>query len=162
MKSDILKRFIYVLAFLALLVTAADAGDLRLPSFLPDYYVPAFSSKGRPLAFVTQRETNSVTQCLYSLGANEVLSIESFSGDGPACRAGFNNILARLNQIITTNRGAFVEITETESQAEAVLTNVTQTIFVFVLPHSVNIWTHSIAPGVAGQFQSVFKIFFLW
>src|ERR1017187_9193388 len=56
MKSDILKRFIYVLAFSALLVTAVAAGDLRLPSFLPDYYGPAFSSKGRPLAFVTQRE----------------------------------------------------------------------------------------------------------
>ena len=157
MKSGILKRFIYVLAFSALLVTAVAAGDLRLPSFLPDYYGPAFSSKGRPLAFVTQRETNSVTQCLYSLGANEVLSIESISGDGPACRAGFNNILAHLNQIITTNRGAFVEITETELHAEVVLTNVTQTIFAFVLPHSVNIWTHSIAPGVAGQFQSGFQ-----
>ena len=153
----ILKRFIQALVFSALLITAAAAGDLRLPSFLPDYYGPAFNSKGRPLVFVTQRETNGVAQCLYSIGPNEVLSIENISGDSPSCRAGFNNVLAHLNQIITTNKGAFAEITETELHAEAVLTNVTQTIFAFVLPHSVAIWIHSTAPGIAGQFQPRFQ-----
>jgi len=139
MKSDILKRFIYVLAFSALLVTAVAAGDLRLPSFLPDYY-GRIQQPRRPLAFVTQRETNSVTQCLYSLGATRFFpSRASAAMARPAA------------QVLTTScpsepdyhheQRRFVEITETESHAEAVLTNVTQTIFAFVLPHSVNIWT---------------------
>lgn len=157
MKSDILKCLICTLALSTSPITGASAGDLRLPSFLPDYYGPVFSSKGSPLVLRAQHETNGVTQSIYSIGANEALSVEHISGDSPACRAGFNNILAHLNQIITTNKGAFIEITETELHAEVVLTNVTQIIFAFVLPHSVTVWTRSTVPGTPDQFRSGFQ-----
>lgn len=157
MKSNIVKCLVCAFVFSAVLASAAAAGDLRLPSFLPDYYGPVFHSKRRPLTLVTQRETNGVNQCLYSIGSDEVLSIENIRGDSPACRARFNNILAHLDQIITTNKGAFVKITRTEFHAEVVLTNMTQTIFAFVLPHSVNVWTHSTATEAASHFHPVFQ-----
>ena len=129
-------------ALLAINVTAAP--KLRLPSFLPEYYRTVFSSGGRPLVLANQRETNGVTQFIYSIGPNEALSVERLSGDAPACRAAFINILGHLNQLITTNQGAFVEISETEMRAEVDLTNVSQAVFALVLPHAVNIWTHSV------------------
>ena len=147
-----MKRLLITVAFLTLLVAVEvlGASELRLPSFLPEYYRPIFGSD-RPLVLVNQRETNGVAQFTYSIGANEALSVESFNGDAPACRSAFNNILTHLNQIMTTNRGDFIEITETDLNAAVVLTNMSQTIFVFVLPHAVNIWTHSVVP--AGQPQ---------
>jgi predicted Zn-dependent protease len=157
MKFDIFKPFICTLAFSACMITGVAAGDLQLPSFLPAYYSPVFSSKGVPLVLRAQRETNGVSQFVYSLGANEALSVENFSGESPACRAGFNNILGHLNQVIATNGGAFVEITETELHAEVMHSNVTQTVFAFLLPHSVTIWTRSAGPGSSGQFGSGFQ-----
>lgn len=157
MKFDIFKPCICALVFAALLITTAAAGDLQLPSFLPAYYGPVFISKGVPLVLRVQHATNGVSQFVYSLGANESLSVENFSGESPACRAGFNNILGHLNQIIATNIGSFVEITETEFQASVGLTNVTQTVFVFLLPHAVNIWTRSVVPGSSVQFKPGFK-----
>jgi predicted Zn-dependent protease len=157
MKFDLRRPCIYALAFSASLIISLSAEELRLPSFLPTYYGPVFSSKGNPLVLRAQHETNGVSQFLYSIGANESLSVENFSGESPACRAGFNNILGHLNQIIATNKGAFVEITETEFQAEVRLTNVTQIVFAFLLPHSVTIWTRSAAAGSAAQFGSGFQ-----
>ena len=156
MKFNISKPFICALAFSACMITGVAAGDLQLPSFLPAYYSPVFSSKGVPLVLRAQRETNGVSQFVYSLGANESLLVENFNGESSACRAGFNNILGHLNQVIATNKGSFVEITETEFHAVVRLTNVTQTIFAFLLPHSVNIWTRSVVPGSTAQFGSGF------
>lgn len=153
-----MKRLLFTLALLPLLIAVEvlAAADLRLPEFLPEYYRPLFSSK-RPLVLVNQRETNGVAQSIYAIGANEALSIESFSGDAPACRSAFNNILAHLNQMMTTNKGDFIEITETELNAQVALTNATQSYFVFILPHAVNIWTHSVVVGSQPQLRFDFR-----
>jgi predicted Zn-dependent protease len=145
------------LLLLLISVEGVVGAELRLPSFLPDYFRPAFKSSSRSLALADQRHTNGVTQCIYSIGANEALSIESFKSDAPGCRAAFNNILAHLDQVITTNRGTFIEITETELHAEVTLTNVSQTVFVFVLPNAVNIWTHSVVPKARRQLLLEFR-----
>ena len=154
-----MKRMTCTLMLLASVISAdVAAGEMRLPSFLPDYYRPAFSGSGRPLIFVSQRETNGVTQFIYSTAdKSEVLSVENVNGDTPACRAAFNNILGHLNQVIATNKGAFVEITETEMHAEVILTNATQALFAFMLPHSVHIWTRSASLTAPGQFRPGFQ-----
>lgn len=153
-----MKRLLFSAALLPLLIAVGvlAATELRLPSFLPEYYRPLFGNQRR-LALVDQRETNGVIQSIYSIGANEALSIESFYGDAPACRSAFNNILAHLNQSMTTNKGNFVEITETELNAQVALTNLSQTIFVFVLPHAVNIWTHSVVGSSPPQLHLDFR-----
>jgi predicted Zn-dependent protease len=139
-----MKLFSFLFAILGtLFVSSAMGAELRLPSFLPGYYRPVFDDgKGR-FAFFKEQETNGVSQFLYSIGRNEVLSVENVKGDGPACRAAFNNIVAHLNLSIQTNKGVFVEVTETELHAEIGLTNMSQTVFAFVLPKGVTIWTHS-------------------
>ena len=157
MNTRVLKRVLCATTFCCLLQTGVVAADVPFPRFLPDYFGPVLRGKEPPLVFRAQRETNGVTQCIYSIGANEALSIENIGGDAPACRAVFNNILANLDRVITTNGGAFVQVTETELHARVVLTNMTQDVFAFVLPHSVNIWTHSTAPGISGQFQPGFQ-----
>lgn len=156
MKCDILKCLFGILAVSISLMSGVSAEHLRLPSFLPAYYGPVFDHETSPLAFVSEHETNGVTECRYSIGSNEILTIESIRGDDPARRARFNNALAHLDQIITTNKGAFVKITETEFCAEVVLTNLTQDVLAFVLPHSVTFWIHSLAPGTAGRFEPGF------
>ena len=139
------------------MTTIGFTAELRLPSFLPDYYRPVFTSGTHPLVFVNQRQTNGVTQFLYSSGANEMISIESVNGDVSACRTAFNNILGNLNLAITTNKGVFLEITETELHANVVLTNVMQELLVFVLPSSVTIWTCSTLPKAPAEFRPDFS-----
>ncbi|HYG21134.1 MAG TPA: hypothetical protein VEH04_00020 [Verrucomicrobiae bacterium] len=152
-----MKHASLLITFMVSMTTLGSAAELRLPSFLPDYYRPVFTSRTSPLVFVNERETNGVTQFLYSAGANEMISIESVRGDVPACRTTFNNILGNLNLAITTNKGAFLEITETELHANVVLTNVTQELFVFVLPHSVHVWTCSTLPKAPAHFPPDFS-----
>jgi len=153
-----MKRLLFLGTLLPLLIAVEvlAATELRLPSFLPEYYRPIFGSD-RPLFLVNQSATNGVAQFIYSIGANEALSVESFNGDAPACRSAFNNILAHLNQVMTTNKGDFVEITETELNAQVALTNMSQTLFVFVLPQAVNIWTHSVVAGSQPQLHLDFR-----
>jgi predicted Zn-dependent protease len=146
--------FLFVL-FLSL--THTTAADLQLPPFLPDYYRPLFNNGEHPLTFSRQQETNGITQFVYLVNANEGLSIENFVGDSPASRTAFNNILSHLNQGITANKGNFNAITETEFHGQMVLTNITLTFFVFILPHGVNIWTHSITPTAHQHFELNFE-----
>lgn len=158
-----MKRLLFTVPLLmALIAVECLAGtELRLPSFLPDYYRPLFSSNPQ-LVLQNQRDTNGIAQFVYSIGANEALSVESFNGDAPACRSAYNNIVAHLNQFMITNSGTFFDITETEMDALVSLTNVTQDVLVFVLPHAVDIWTHSVAPGVQPRFHLDYqKIFTL-
>jgi predicted Zn-dependent protease len=96
---------------------------------------------------VSLGETNGVVQYIYSTDDESlVLSVEKIECDKPRCAAIFNNLLGYLNQLTTSNQGSFVEITETEAHAEAILTNAAQTIFTFILPSSVQIWTISTSP----------------
>jgi predicted Zn-dependent protease len=147
-----------IIILTAVTATHIAAAEPRLPSFLPAYYAPAFSSGGKLLNLVGQGETNGVTQYVYSTTDEDLaLSVENIPGDQPKCDAVFNNILGNLNQVITTNKGSFAEITTTEAYAEVTLTNAAQTVFTFMLPSSVQIWTFSRAPTDRGGPTAAFK-----
>ncbi|MDB6058816.1 MAG: hypothetical protein JWO95_2660, partial [Verrucomicrobiales bacterium] len=135
----------------------AAAFESRLPSFLPPYFRSVFDNANGQLMFDGQRETNGVTQFVYSIGSKEALSVENMKGDAPACRAAFKNIEAHLNLTIATNSGDFTEITETELHAELRLTNMSQSVFVFVLPGAVTIWTHSTSLSATSQIHPDFQ-----
>ncbi len=152
-----------IIILAAVAETCVAAPEPRLPSFLPAYYAPAFSSEGKALNLVSQGETNGVTQYVYStVDETLALSVENIEGEKPKCHAVFNNILGYLNQLITSNTGAFVEITATEACAEVNRTNAAQTIITFVLPSSVQIWTFSGDPADRGPLTADFKTMGRW
>jgi len=154
---DNLKRLLWVLAFSASLITGISATASQLPSFLPEYYAPVFSGNDRPWVLRAQRETNELKHFLYSIGQNETLSVDDIRGESSVCLSRFNNIRGHLNQQITTNAGAFVEVTETEFHAEVVLPKVTRSTFVFLLPDSVTVWTRSTAADAGKQLRPGFQ-----
>lgn len=151
-----------------MLLVAAAASSIaeaqtHLPSFLPAYYAPAFSSGGKALVLVSQGETNGVTQYIYSnADENLALSVENITCDKPRCDAIFNNLLGHFNQLVTSNQGSFVEITPTEAHAEVSLTNAAQTILIFILPHSVQIWTFSGSSTNPGPRSADFRTILGW
>lgn len=135
----------------------------HLPSFLPTYYAPAFSTGRKSLGLVSQGETNGVTQYVYSTADEDLaLSVENIQGNKPKCDAVFNNMLGYLNQLITSNKGAFVEITATEACVEVTSTNAVQTFLTYILPSSVQIWTFSQAPTDRGGLTADFKTIRKW
>ena len=135
----------------------------QLPPFLPAYYAPAFSSRGAPLGLVSQSETNGAAEYVYSTTDDSlVLSVQNIEGDQPHCDAIFDNVLGYLNQLITSNQGSFVEITETGAHAEVILTNAAQTVFSFVLPSSVHIWTFAGPSTNRGPLGADFRTFRKW
>ncbi|MDD5705034.1 MAG: hypothetical protein PHR35_03855 [Kiritimatiellae bacterium] len=152
-----------IIILAAMAATRVSAAEPRLPSFLPAYYAPAFRSGGKALNLISQGETNGVTQYVYSTADKDLaLSVENILGDKPKCDAVLNNILGHLDQIITSNKGSFVEITTTEACAEVALTNAAQTIMTFMLPSSVHIWTFSRNPADREPLTADFKTIRGW
>ena len=157
MRTVILKLNLCTLAFFVSLINTGMAEDVALPSFLPGYFAPVLNEEGARPLLLEERETNGVVQCIYSIRRNEVVSVEKIAGDAPACRAVFNNLLGNLNQLMTTNDGAFSQVTDTEFSARLMLTNKTQEVLAFVMPHSVNVWTHTTLLGAVSQFHPDFQ-----
>jgi predicted Zn-dependent protease len=146
-------KHVFLIVFLAFSTAFSSAAELRIPYFLPEYYRPVFTNGAHPLILVNQRETNGLAHFLYSAGTNGMISVERIGGEMSACRTAFNNLLANINVAISTNKGVFLRITETELHAKVVLTNVAQELFVFLLPHSVTMWAFSNLPEVPPRFR---------
>src|SRR5687768_14891029 len=90
--NPLMKRILFGLILILSMAKAEVLGaELRIPPFLPEYYRAVFASSDQPLVFVNQHETNGVTQFAYSIGRTEMLSVEHFKGETPACRTVFNN-----------------------------------------------------------------------
>jgi predicted Zn-dependent protease len=146
---------------LIVLVTLAQtlAGDFQLPHFLPDYYSPAFDMDKKPLLFVSNTTTNGVEQFLYTTADNFVgLSIENIKCDRPRCSAIFNNILGHLNNEMKDKKGEFLEITQREFHAKIYEDDIERTVFGYVLPASIQIWTYCTTPRENYQMDEKFRL----
>jgi predicted Zn-dependent protease len=142
----------------ALALTGAHGADVQLPAFLPNYFAPAFEVAGQPLVFAGQKESNGVPQCEYwTADRASQLIVANIKCDSVRAKAVRGNVLGYLDQIATSNKGRFVEITETEIHADATISNAVQNIFVYNLPGSVQIWTYSTKPGRGGQMSDKFR-----
>jgi predicted Zn-dependent protease len=120
----------------------------RLPPFLPAYYAPVLWSEGEVFNFISHSETNGLSTYVYATpNQNVALVVEHIEGERPQCDAVFDNILGGINQTIRENKGDFVEITLTEFHATVLLPHIAQTVFVFKLPSSVQVWTFTEAPA---------------
>ncbi len=118
-----MKKTIYIFGIVAsVMLTQASARDVQLiqalvrdvqmPSFLPDYFVPAFKVGGKQLHLKKQSVKNGQQQFSYATKDQSVhLSVMQFSCDRVRCEAIFKNILRSLNDKIRITGGEFREIT---------------------------------------------------
>ena len=140
-----------------LLCLSACARQTQLPPFLPDYYQPALDMGKQKLSLVQHSGQDNVEQYIYATSDESiVLSIENITCDRSQANAIFNNLLVHVNNTISSNAGEFIEISDTEFNAEVVESNVTKNIFTYVLPTSIQIWSFALlepqAPSVAQKF----------
>ena len=129
-----------VLSFAAVL--RAEAVPLKPPPCLPEYYSAVFATLDRPWHLVEQDATNGQFRFTYECPARHgTLVFEQISCDRTTAPAYFNEAANRINQGSSRQRGTFEEISEFELRARKDNRNLTQSIWLFVLPRSVQIWT---------------------
>lgn len=159
MKILISRLFILAIA----ISPRATADEIRLPPFLPPYYAPAFQNGSNPLSLVIQSKTNGIPQYFYSTSnGNLTISIENIECEKPSCDAFYNKGLSYLNMLITSNKGSFIEVTESEVHAEVIATNTAQTIFNFTLPGSVQLWVVTTSTTNREEFATDFQTLRNW
>lgn len=149
----------YAILTLLLVLVQSPLLALDMPTFLPEYYSPAFSVGSRQLMRRFQAVTNGVDRAVYATADEALaLSVENISCDRPRSEAIFSNIAFYINNTIAANSGRFVVITKSEINAELVVSNVAQSVFVYVLPASVQIWTFSTGESGAEKFSGKFEL----
>ena len=128
----------------AVAIPIAVSAQIPLPPFLPDHYGPVFESLGGSWQLVRQSETNGQFGSVYeSPTLSSTLLVENIPSERATAQPLFANIVTRLNQLIASNKGSFVEINETDLQANVILPSYVQSVLVFSLPRSIQIWTFS-------------------
>lgn len=155
-----MKKTELILALITLSIVGQSwAGPPELPPFLPKHYASAFQTDGKNLNLLRHSTTNNVEQWVYSTGDRSMgLSVELIKCDRPRGKAIFNNMLRYLNKQIGDHRGQFREITETEVHAEILEQDVERSVFAYILPNSIQIWTFSVKQGSVYALQDKFTI----
>ena len=156
-----MKKTIFVLVLVALsFFWECWAGKTEMPSFLPEYYSSAFQVDGQGLALLKHATTNNVDQWVYSTRDQSLggLLVENIKCDRPRCRGIFNNLLRYLSKETGDKNGEFLEITEREIHARILVEKTERTVFVYVLPTSIQIWTYSMTPAVEFKPKAYFNI----
>ena len=155
-----MKKTIFVLVFViaSSIFGQCWAERVEMPSFLPEYYLPAFQVDGQGLVLVKHSITSNMDRWAYSTRDQSLeLLIENIKCDRPRSRGIFNNILGYLNKKIGDNKGEFLEISEREIHAGIIEESVERVVFVYVLPASINIWSYYMKPGSRHQIEVQFE-----
>ncbi|MDY6843553.1 MAG: hypothetical protein SVW57_05615 [Thermodesulfobacteriota bacterium] len=157
--STNMKKAIFIPVLFALSISAQCwAGKVEIPSFLPEYYLPAFQVDGQDLLLMKHSTEDNVDQWMYSTKEQSLgLVVENIKCDRPRSRGIFNNILGYLNKEIGDKKGAFLEITEREINARIIEENAERSVFVYIVPTSIHIWSYSIDPRSRYQSETAFK-----
>jgi predicted Zn-dependent protease len=155
-----MKKVVGILLTCFMIVTPGlKADETQLPSFLPSYYAPFFQRDGETLNLVSQSDEDRIKKRLYANADNDfTVSLEHIACERPEQTAIFNNVLALITQNIENNQGLFIEVTETEVSAQVKLADSSRTVFSFLLPESVQIWTLSSSLKDAAAFEDDFKM----
>jgi len=154
-----MKNTLFVLVFVASSIFGRCwAEKVEVPSFLPEYYLPAFQVDGQDLVLIKHSTKDNVDQWAYSTTDQSLgLLIENIKCDRPRSRGIFNNILGYLNKEIGDKKGEFLEITEREIHAKIIGESVAGAVFVYVVPASIHIWSYSVNPRSRHQPEANFK-----
>jgi predicted Zn-dependent protease len=139
-----MKKIQFITVLLILLVfTQLKASSLEIPSFLPQYFAPAFEINGRKLSFIKHSEKDGVEQYLYFTDDKSlVLLTENIKCERPRGAAIFNNIVGNLNDRMKSYKGEFIEITKRDMHAQIYEEGRERTLFVYVMPTAIQIWTY--------------------
>ena len=155
-----MKKILFIFALITLSVLSQSfASGFEMPSFLPDYYAPAFEIQGQKFALVNHSMKEGVEQYLYSLKDESLaLSIENIKCDRPRGKAIFDNILGYLNNEIKVKGGEFIRITQREVHAKIYEKGTEKTIFAYILPAAVQIWSYAKKPNGNYQVETQFQV----
>ncbi len=154
-----MKNTMLVLVFISSLISGQCwAEKVEIPSFLPEYYLPAFQVDGQGLVLIKHSTTDNTDQWAYSTRDQSLgLFIENIKCDRPSSRGIFNNILGYLNKEIGDKKGEFLEITKREIHAKIIADSIERDVFVYVVPESIHMWSYSLNPQVHYQPEANFK-----
>jgi len=142
-----------------LIFSQSRANSLEIPSFLPQYFTSVFKINGQNLKFVNHSEKDGMEQYLYFIDDKSlVLLVENIKCDRPRQSAIFKNIIGNLNDRMKSQKGEFLEITKTDIRAKIYEDGIEKTVFVYVMPSSVQIWTYVAKSSEKYQIQPQFKI----
>ncbi len=148
-----------VIFILLLFSTFLWAESFTLPSFLPDYYLPAFEIPNQKLFSAGHMTEVNGEKYLYSTEDGTLsLTIDNIKCDRPRAKAIFDNILGALNEEMKKKPGEFKEINEREIYARIAEEDREKTIFTYVLSNSIQIWTYSVKTGVNYRIESKFEL----
>jgi len=149
-----------VLSFASFL--RAEDVPLKQPPCLPEYYSEVFATLDRAWQLVEQNATNGQFRFTYESSTRHgILVLEHIPCDRTTAPAYFNEAANRFNQGSSGPLGKFEELSEFELRAQKANCGLTQSIWLFVLPRSVQIqiWTFPRTdPGAApGTLQAARK-----
>lgn len=134
----------------------ARGEDLKMPSFLPHYYLPGFEVGEQDLVFIESSDVNELEQWLYSTPDQSItLSIENIKCDSAGCPAILNNIFSFINIELKEEKGEFLELTEREIFAKLYDGDKEHLISVYALPGSIQVWNYSIKPELSDKINSI-------
>lgn len=142
-----------------LIFSQSRASSLEMPSFLPQYFDLAFKINGQNLKFVNHSEKDGVEQYLYFTDDKSLtLLVENIKCDRPRAASIFQNIIGNLNDRMRSKDGEFIEINKSDIHAKIYEDNKEKTIFVYVVPTAIQIWTYVAKSNEKDQVRSQFKI----
>lgn len=154
-----MKKIQFLIVLLILLFhSQSKAANLEIPSFLPQYFSPAFILNGQSLKLINHSEKDGADQFLYLTDDKSLtFLIESIKCERPRATAIFNNIIGNLNDTMKSKKGEFFEITKNEIYATIREDNKQRTIFVYVVPTAIQIWTYVTNSNEQYNMDSQFK-----
>jgi predicted Zn-dependent protease len=126
--------------------TAADR--IQLPSFLPEYFLPAFRVKQDQLKMVERMDKNGAERYFFELKEESAgkyigLMVENIKCDRQQCEQGFYNLRNFLNDELKKKNGDIIELTRSEIRADIHPGGGVEVIHLgFKMPTSIQVWTY--------------------
>lgn len=113
-------------------------------SDFPEYFAPVFENNGQRLKFSSKSEKDGFKEYLFFTTDNTLgLSIIKHECDRPRGAGILENIIYKTNDNLKNKKGEFIEINKNDMHAEMVEGNILKSVFVYVLPKGIQIWTYS-------------------
>ena len=127
---------------------------ISVPEFLPNYYKPLFEA-GDLVA--DRRLSHDEREMVFFSSKDEKLKLTlSYRGCDQSQQAElFNDFITYLNQVISTNSGRFLMISENEVVAEVFEEGIQCRAFGFLLPFSMHIWDFEVSPDKQAPFDQL-------
>lgn len=145
-RALLLVLMIALVPFMVFGETAADRS--RLPSFLPEYFLPAFRVKQDQLKMVDRMDKHGAERYFFELKEESAgkyigLIVENVTCDRLQCEQGFDNLRNFLNSKLQEENGDITEMTRSDIRADAHPGEGVEVFHLgFKMPTSIQMWTY--------------------